>query len=61
MKKKRKTHAPTHDTGISSNLKALADNNSGDSGASSGSSNSFVDTSPEPFEINNPRLTRFAT
>ena len=42
MKKRRKTHVPTNKTGLSSQDKDLPDNNSGDSGASSGSSGSFV-------------------
>ena len=55
LKKKRKTHAPTHDTGTSSTVKDLADNNSGDSGASSGSSNSFVVISPQnPLRLITP-------
>ena len=55
MKKNRKTHVPTHDTGSSSNVKDLADNNSGDSGASSGSSNSFVVISPQnPLRLITP-------
>ena len=55
LKKKRKTHAPTHDTGTSSNVKDLADNNSGDSGASSGSSNSFVVIPPQnPLRLITP-------
>ena len=55
LKKKRKTHALTHDTGTSSNVKDLADNNSGDSGASSGSSNSFVVIPPQnPLRIITP-------
>ena len=64
LKKKRKTHAPTHDTGTSSNVKDLADNNSSDSGTSSFFFKFFCCyTSPEPFEINNPRpiLARLAT
>ena len=42
LKKKRTTHAPTHKTGSHSHVKDLPDNNSGDSGSSTGSSNSFV-------------------
>ena len=42
LKKRRKTHVPTHKTGLSSQDKDLPDNNSGDSGTSSGSSGSFV-------------------
>ena len=47
MKKKRKTYVPTHKTGSPSQAKDLPDNNSGDSGTSSGSSNSFVVMSPQ--------------
>ena len=55
LKKKRKTHVPTHKTGSSSNVKDLADNNSGDSGSSSGSSNSFVIISPQnPLRLITP-------
>ena len=55
LKKTRKTHASTHDTGTSSNVKDLADNNSGDSGTSSGSSNSFVVISPQnPLRLITP-------
>ena len=47
LKKKRKTHAPIHKTGSNSNAKDLPDNNSGDSGASSSFSNSFVVIPPQ--------------
>ena len=42
MKKKRQTHVPKHKTGSPSQSQDLLDNNSGDSGTSSGSSGSFV-------------------
>ena len=42
LKKKRTTHASTHKTGSHSDVKDLPDNNSGGSGSSTGSSNSFV-------------------
>ena len=42
LKKTRKPHVATHKAGLSSQDKDFPDNNSGDSGASSGSSGSFV-------------------
>ena len=46
LKKKRKTHVPTHKSGSAPKVKDLPDNNSGDSSSSTGSSNSFVVISP---------------
>ena len=55
LKRKRQTHVPAHDTESSSNVKDLVDNNSGDSGTSSGSSNSFVIISPQnPLRLITP-------
>ena len=55
LKKKRKTHVPIQNTGSSSNVKDLPDNNSGDSGSSASSSNSFVIISSQnPLRLISP-------
>ena len=55
LKKRRKPHGSTHKTGLSSEDKDLPDNNSGDSGTSSGSSGSFVVISSQnPLRVITP-------